>query len=140
MLMLEVKVSTRPTEVWREAIKEEAQLVAAGLLEEDFAVTASLFPRDLLTRFDAVLETFEQDVMAHRDGSDETILNCVRNMVFALNSLDHDYGGEAITTSERDLLCAYLDEVLTEVGLDVGAICRRRGVSRGELADEWRTW
>jgi hypothetical protein len=133
-------MAVRPTAIWREGIEEEARLVAAGVLEEEFAVTARLFPQGLLSRMDEILEMFERDASALRDRSDEAVLASIRRVVVALNSLNDEHNGDAIATSERDLLCAYIDEAITEAGVDLDALCSRHGMRRDELTDGWRTW
>jgi len=37
------------------------------------------------------------------------------------------------------MLYAYIDEVLTESGVDLDALGTRQGFPRDEIADEWRT-
>jgi molybdate-binding protein len=57
-------------------------------------------------------------------------------VVVALNEAD---GGEIETTTREDL-CEYIDEALTDAGVDVEALTRRRGLDSSELTDEWRDW
>jgi len=54
---------------------------------------------------------------------------------------DLDGRGETpYETEERDDLCAYIDETLEEVGIDLDAIAARAGISRYEFTDQWREW
>jgi hypothetical protein len=133
-------LAIRPTCEWREGIEEEARLVAVGALEAEFAVTATLFPRDLLLRVDEILDTFERDVSALHASSDERVLAIVQKVVLALNSLNDEYNRQAIATSERDMLCKYIDQAIAESGVDLDALSGRQGVPRSELTDAWRTW
>jgi hypothetical protein len=133
-------VPLRPTEVWRQAIEEEARLVAAGELEEDLAVTAKLLPPELLLRLDGDFEILERGSSELSDAPDDTVLAVIRRTVFALNALNDEYRGGAIATDERDRICKYIDEVITEGNVDLDALCERRGLVRDELTDHWRTW
>jgi hypothetical protein len=133
-------VSIRPSAVWREAVEEEARLVAAGELEEDFAVTAELFPPELLLEMDGIFETFEQESHQLSGAPDETALAAIRRAVVALNALNEKYLGDAIATDARDRICEYIDDTISAAGVDLDALCERQGVARGELTDRWRTW
>jgi len=94
----------------------------------------------MLLRMDTILEVFERDASEFAGSSDATILEGVQRVVRALNVLNDDYEGAAIETSERDLLCAYIDEVITEAGVDLDSLSARTGIPRDEITDSWRTW
>jgi hypothetical protein len=57
----------------------------------------------------------------------------------ALNAIDEEHGSR-IETGEREELCEYIDDVLTDAGIDVGGLTARRDIDRAELTDEWREW
>jgi hypothetical protein len=38
------------------------------------------------------------------------------------------------------MLCLYIDETLTEAGIDVEALTTRHGLSRYAITDRWRQW
>jgi hypothetical protein len=137
-----IVMAKRPTAVWREGIEEDARLVATGETGEtgeEFAVAAQLFPDALLNRFDDVFNSFERSVEGI-DRSDEAVMRCVEGFVLTLNALQEEFDGDAIATGERDLICEYIDNVITEAGVDLDALCVRRGISRDELTDDWRIW
>ena len=46
----------------------------------------------------------------------------------------------AFGTGERERLCLYIDETLTEHGVDVAALTASRGLGRHLLTDQWRDW
>jgi hypothetical protein len=133
-------MATRPTIEWREGIKEEARLVASGVLEPGFAVAAHLFPPALLLRTDQILDTFEREVSELHHPTDEAILAVIRRLVLGLNLVHHEFDEDAFATGERDMLCAYIDEVVTESGADLDALATRQGVPRDEITDDWRHW
>ncbi|GAA3203944.1 hypothetical protein ACFO1B_42670 [Dactylosporangium siamense] len=135
-----VELAKRPSSEWREGIAEEARLVASGALEQDFAVTAKLFPPDLLQRFDDVFDAFERNVSELTVKSDTNVLAVIQAVVSMLNMLNDEYDSDAIATGERDVLCEYIDRTISESGVDLDALSARHGLVRDDLTDEWRTW
>ncbi|MET8149110.1 hypothetical protein ACIBSW_39650 [Actinoplanes sp. NPDC049668] len=133
-------LAIRPSSEWRCSIAEEARLVAEGVLEDEFAVTAGLFPPALLQCFDEVFDAFERDVSELEPSSDIEVTAAIRRVVLELNSLNEKHDHDAIATAERALLCGYIDQTMTEAGVDLDALAARRGVSREDITDEWRTW
>lgn len=133
-------MAIRPTDMWREDIAQEAREVAAGQLAPDRAVMAKLFPESLLAQTDEVLSAFEFEVRGFSTVSDEQVLAAVERMVLKLNAVNARHGDAAYETNERELLCDYIDQTLTEAGIDVGALTTRHGLSRYALTDRWRQW
>jgi hypothetical protein len=102
--------------------------------------SAELFPEPMLKRTDEVLAGFETEVAAFTDPADDDVFAAVKHVVLALNDVNDEYDGAAYETDERELLCAYLEDTLTEAGIDVPALAAGRGLSRHEITDEWREW
>ncbi|MES9536656.1 hypothetical protein [Actinomadura sp. NPDC000600] len=132
-------MATRPTEYWRD-VAEEARQVAAGELDAEDASTAELFPEDMLIRTDEVLQPFERELAALIDPTDEEIFAVIQHVVLALNKVNEDYDGAAYETDEREQLCEYIENSLTDNGIDVDAFAGRHGLTRHEITDEWRDW
>jgi hypothetical protein len=130
-------MATRPTTVWREGVKVEAELLAAGKIDE--AIRAGLYPPDLIRRTDEVLDSFEAAAAELHDPSNEEVLAKIEQVVLMLNEAHREFS-DAFETPERDLLCQYIDEVFTEAGIDLDVVARHRGLLRRDLTDEWRTW
>ncbi|GAA3798640.1 hypothetical protein GCM10022403_035570 [Streptomyces coacervatus] len=101
---------------------------------------AALFPDELLVATDTVLDTFEAELLALTKADDAQIFAVVERVVLALNAVNDARNGCAFETGEREELCAYIDEALTERGFDVVAMTARHGLGRYELTDKWRTW
>jgi len=133
-------MATRPTDGWREGIAEEARDIASGKLDAEDAYMSGLFPDSLLSRTDVTLATFESDVAALSSPSDERVFGVVERTVLSLNMINDDHSGAGYETSEREMLCLYIDEVLTEAGIDVEALTARHGLSRYAITDRWRQW
>jgi hypothetical protein len=38
------------------------------------------------------------------------------------------------------LLCAYIEDVLDDAGIEVDALAERHRMTRHEITDEWRRW
>lgn len=122
-------MASRPTTHWRAN-------VAAG---HEYA--AELFPDALLTVTDETLDAFEARVVALGSGpSDAAVMATVRDVVLALNGINDDFDGAAYETDERERLCQYIDDTLTEGGVDVPALAARLGIHPAEITDEWREW
>ncbi len=116
-------MAIRPTELWR----KDADVLWGR-------------PEPLLDLIDQALRAFEGDVAAlGDDAEDQKILEVVRRVVLELNTLDHEHGA-AFDTVDREELCEFIDRTLTEHGVDVPELAKRRGIEPAELTDEWREW
>ncbi|MEV0039850.1 hypothetical protein [Streptomyces sp. NPDC050804] len=133
-------MAERPTTNWRRGMAEEAAELAAGTLDPGCAGMAELFPDELLSATDAVLDTFEAELPTLAEADDAQVFAVVERVVLALNAVNESHDGCAFETDERERLCAYIDEALTERGVDVVALTARRGLGRYELTDQWRDW
>jgi hypothetical protein len=56
----------------------------------------------VLARTDEVLSSFESEVRALTDPSDEHVFGVVERVVLALNAVNRDYQGAAYETGERE--------------------------------------
>ncbi|MFE4622957.1 hypothetical protein [Streptomyces mirabilis] len=101
---------------------------------------AGLFPEELLTATDAVLGTFEGQLAGLGGAGDEQVFAAVERVVLALNAVNEAHNGSAFETDERETLCDYIDQSLTEHGVDVVALTARHGLGRYQLTDKWRKW
>ncbi|MEU9136263.1 hypothetical protein AB0D33_09895 [Streptomyces sp. NPDC048404] len=133
-------MAERPTTNWRRGIAEEAAELAAGTLDPDCACMVDLFPDELLSATDAVLDAFEARLPTLAEGGDEQVFAVVQRVVLALNAVNEAHDECAFETDEREQLCLYIDEALTEQGVDVAALTTSRGLGRHELTDQWRDW
>ncbi|GGN77716.1 hypothetical protein GCM10011579_060220 [Streptomyces albiflavescens] len=133
-------MAERPTTGWREGIEEEQRKLDAGTLDPKCACMAELFPEGLITATDSILDAFEGDLPSLQGSSDERVFAAVQSVVLALNIVNDEHNGGAYETDEREQLCEYIDEALTEHGVDVGALTARHGLGRYQLTDRWRDW
>ncbi len=101
---------------------------------------AGLFPEELLVATDAVLDTFEAELPVLAEADDAQVFAVVERVVLALNAVNATHGGCAFETDEREELCEYIDQAITEHGVDVVALTARHGLGRYQLTDTWRTW
>ncbi|ALV50231.1 hypothetical protein ASR50_13005 [Streptomyces sp. 4F] len=130
----------RPTTNWRRGIAKEAAELSAGTLDPDCACMVELFPEELLVETDAVLDVFDAEVPTFAEGDDTRIFAVVERVILALNAVNEAHDECAFETDEREQLCAYIDEALSEQGVDVAALTARHGLGRHELTDRWRDW
>jgi hypothetical protein len=133
-------MAERPTASWRRGIGEEAEELAAGTLDPDCACMAGLFPEELLMATDTVLDTFETELPAPAEADDAQVFAVVERVVLALNAVNEAHDECAFETDEREELCDYIDEALTEHGVDVVALTARHGLGRYQLTDKWWKW
>ncbi|MFI9603783.1 hypothetical protein ACIHCX_28710 [Streptomyces sp. NPDC052043] len=133
-------MAERPTTSWRHGIAEEAAEIAAGILDPECTCMAGLFPEELLAATDAVLDTFEAQLAGLGNAADEQVFGVVERVVLALNAVNEAHNGGAFETDEREELCDYIDQSLTEHGVDVVALTARHGLGRYQLTDNWRKW
>ncbi|MFH8936876.1 hypothetical protein [Streptomyces griseosporeus] len=133
-------MAERPTTNWRKGIAAEAAELAAGTLDPDCAHMADLYPDELLSATDAVLNAFETELATLDARDDEQAFAAVERVVLALNAVNEAHDESAFETDEREQLCLYIDQALTEQGVDVTALTARRGLGRHELTDQWREW
>ncbi len=118
----------------------EAAELSAGTLDPDCACMVELFPEELLVETDAVLDVFDAEVPTLAEGDDTRIFAAVERVILALNAVNDAHDECAFETDEREQLCAYIDEALSEQGVDVAALTARHGLGRHELTDRWRDW
>ncbi|ADD40687.1 hypothetical protein [Stackebrandtia nassauensis] len=133
-------MAVKPSQRWREGVAEEAEELAAGTLDPECAHRSMLFPEPMIQATDAVLATFETEVTQLSDPTDGQVFACVKRVVLALNAANERFGGAAYETDEREALCAYIDQTLTEHGIDIPALAERRGINPHEITDAWRRW
>ncbi|MFG3579077.1 hypothetical protein [Micromonospora chersina] len=130
---------TRPTEEWGREVQDQKGRIAAGTLAEQDAYALKLWPEAFLAAVDTALDAYEADVRSFSSPSDDEVFASVERVVVALNSVDEEHG-RRIETGEREELCEYIDDVLTDAGIDVDGLTSRRDIDRAELTDEWRDW
>jgi hypothetical protein len=133
-------MAERPTTNWRRHIAAEVAELAAGTLNPDCACMVDLYPDELLSATDGVLDAFETELTTVDGGNDEQVFAAVEAVVLALNAVNEAHDECAFETDEREQLCLYIDEALTEQGVDVTALTARHGLGRHELTDQWRDW
>lgn len=133
-------MAERPTTNWRDGIAEEAQELAAGTLDPECACMAGLFPEELLTSTDAVLDAFERELPGLSAADDAQIFGVVERVVLALNAVNEAHNESAYETDEREQLCDFIDQSLTEHGIDVVALTARHGLGRYQITNKWRKW
>ncbi|MFF6999548.1 hypothetical protein ACFY93_32055 [Streptomyces sp. NPDC008313] len=133
-------MAIRPSARWRTRVDEEATELASGTRLPSDAFLAELFPESLLVATDGALHAFESEVGTLRDQDDGQVFEAVKRVVLALNEINEDHDGAGYETEEREQLCLYIDQLLTESGIDVPTLAARRGISRTEITDDWRDW
>ncbi|MGY3204623.1 hypothetical protein [Streptomyces sp. TE5632] len=133
-------MAVRPSARWRARVDEEATEVAVGTRALSDVFLSELFPQSLLAATDEALCSFESDVEALRSQGDEQVFAAIKRIVLLLNQINEDHDGAGYETEEREELCLYIDQTLTEHGIDVPALAARRGISRTEITDDWRDW
>ncbi|MFG3302873.1 hypothetical protein [Micromonospora chersina] len=130
---------TRPTAKWGREVQHQRGRIAAGTLAEDDAYALNLWPEAFITAVDTALDAYEAGVHSFSSPSDDEVFASVERVVMALNLIDEEHGSR-IETGEREELCEYIDDVLTDAGIDVDGLTSRRNIDRAELTDEWRDW
>ncbi|WP_405808492.1 hypothetical protein OG729_27430 [Streptomyces sp. NBC_00210] len=133
-------MTERPSKHWRDGVADEAGKVAAGTLNAEDAFMADLYPVPLLDATDAALGAFESQLRTLRSPSDDEVFEAVERVVLALNVINDQHDGAAYETGEREELGDYIDQALTECGVDVSALTARHGLGRYEITDKWRDW
>ncbi|WP_144120061.1 hypothetical protein [Catellatospora sichuanensis] len=128
----------RPSAAWRREVREQQQALAAGTLSPDDAYAERLWPEDFTDAVDAALAAYQAEVAALREPSDDELFAAAERVVLALNDIDEEHGHH-IETDERDELCGYIENVLIHIGVDIRALCARRGGDR-ELLTAGRDW
>ncbi|MFG2887755.1 hypothetical protein ACGFYV_36720 [Streptomyces sp. NPDC048297] len=115
-------MAERPTTNWRNRVAEEAEALAAGTLDPECACMAGLFPEELLTSTDAVLDTFESELPGVGEADDAQIFGVVERVVLALNTVNEAHNACAYETDEREQLCQFIDQSLTEHGVAIDVL------------------
>jgi hypothetical protein len=121
-------------------VAEEIRELEAGTLDPECACMTVLFPEPLIEATEEVLEQFEADLAVLGRPTDAQVFACVEKAVLALNAVNERFDEAAYETDEREELCDYIDETLSEHGVDVPALAARHGLGRYEITDRWRDW
>ncbi|WP_433064464.1 hypothetical protein [Dactylosporangium sp. CS-033363] len=127
----------RLTHRWQRERADQEAAVAAGSLPRDEAYALNAFPPAFVAAADRALAAYEREIAALDPPTDEAVWAAVERVVLALNDADEAHG-HPIETISREELSEYIEDVLTEAGLDVIALLDTRGVD--EAAAEWRDW
>ena len=128
-----------------ERLEAEAAAIAVGTFDVYDAFAAQLYPQEMIRDTDRVLDGFDADVAGlvnHRwePAADAEIFDVIERTVRALNAVNVQYDDAAYETDERELLCAYIENVLDGAGIDVDSFAERHRLTRHEITDEWREW
>ena len=132
-------MTERPTAQWRRYLEEQEASIAAGTLnpESDDAFALRLYPAAFTADVDAALTEFEEDVDRAELARDEEVWRLIERVVVSLNSVSERW--ELIETDEREELCQYIDDIMTE-GADLSALVARSRIARSEVTGQWREW
>ncbi|SNS35329.1 hypothetical protein SAMN05216252_105136 [Actinacidiphila glaucinigra] len=109
-------------------------------MDSECAYLADSYSESFLSDTDTVLAGFERDVSVLAAPSGEQVLHIVERVVLALNEVHHRHKSSGYDTDEREQLCVFIDDVLTQHGIDVSRLASLHGVSRYEITDRWRRW
>ncbi|MGW1709846.1 hypothetical protein ACWCP8_31230 [Streptomyces sp. NPDC002206] len=131
-------MTERPSKHWPDGVAEEARKLAAGTLTLDDAFMADLYPVSLLDATDEALGAFESTLGTLRTPSDDEVFAAVQRVVLDLNAINDQHDGAGYETGEREELCQYIDQALTDRGIDVPELTARCGLGRYEITDKWR--
>ena len=133
-------MTKRPTESWRQHLVDQKAAVAAGALdpESDEAWALHLYPAAFTADVDAALALFERAIEQADLSRQHDIWVLIRSVVDNLNTVSKEW--ELIETGEREELCQYIDDALTNAGADLDVVAARARIRRNEITDEWRDW
>lgn len=112
------------TESWREEKAEERRKFAAGEISADDCYMERLFPDAFIDRTENLLKAFVASVDQCSSAPDD-FPQIMRGV---------------IETDEREELCAFIDAVIIEKGIDIEALAASQNCGRHEITDEWRDW
>ncbi|MGW2548708.1 hypothetical protein [Streptomyces sp. NPDC001635] len=116
-------MAIRPSIAWRDEVARNP-------------ASEELYAPAMLRATEAALASSEEDARSVGGASDEPVLAAVERVVEQLNVIDEEHG--TYCTIEREDLCDYIDDVLTEQGVDVAALLARQDMA--ELTERWREW
>nr|QIY67478.1 hypothetical protein HEP85_21870 [Streptomyces sp. RPA4-2] len=133
-------MAERPTTNWRNCIAKEAEELAAGTLDPECACMAGPSPEELLTSTDAVLDTFKSELPGLGEADDAQIIGVAGRVVLALNAVNEAHNESAYETDEREQLREFIDQSLTEHGVDIVALTARHGLGRYQTTNKWPKW
>lgn len=125
----------RPTKMWRAQKRADAEDLAAGRPTE--VLWERIFPDTFLDAVDELLNTYDSDIAVLGTSPDDypQVMACIEKAVVGLRNLKKRLGESYIDTDERELLCAYMDNVIVQHGIDIRALAASQGCTEYELAD-----
>lgn len=130
------------TQLWRERKAEERREFEAGEIAADECCLEQLFPDAFIDRTELLLKEFVAAIgQCSSSASDfPQVMRSVETLVVALNKVNEDFDHGVIETDEREELCAFIDEVIVERGIDIEALAAAQNCGRHEITDQWRDW
>ena len=70
----------------------------------------------------------------------DNVMNSIKSLVEKLNEINDKYNGEVIETGEREQLCQYIEDVISESAIDLDAYAKSMECDKNEITDLWREW
>ena len=128
------------TQTWREDKAEEKREFEVGEITEDDACLDQLFPDQFIADTELVLIEFAGAIAATEARDYGSVMHSIMSLVVKLNENNDKYDGEVIETGEREQLCQYIEDVISESTIDLEAYAKSRVCDKNEITDLWREW
>ena len=128
------------TETWREDKAEEKREFEAGEIAEDELCLDQLFPDQFIADTEPLLVEFAGAIAATNALDYDNVMNSIKSLVEKLNEINDKYNGEVIETGEREQLCQYIEDVISESAIDLDAYAKSMECDKNEITDLWREW
>ena len=128
------------TQTWREDKAEEKREFEVGEITEDDACLDQLFPDQFIADTELVLIEFAGAIAATEARDYGSVMRSIMSLVVKLNENNDKYDGEVIETGEREQLCQYIEDVISESTIDLEAYAKSGVCDKNEITDLWREW
>ena len=128
------------TQTWREDKAEEKREFEVGEITEDDVCLDQLFPDQFIADTELVLIEFAGAIAATEARDYGSVMHSIMSLVVKLNENNDKYDGEVIETGEREQLCQYIEDVISESTIDLEAYAKSRECDKNEITDLWREW
>ena len=128
------------TETWREDKAEEKRQFEAGEISEGELCLDQLFPDQFIADTEPLLLEFVSAIAKTDALNYESVMNSIKSLVEKLNEINDRFDGEVIETGEREQLCQYIEDVISESAIDLDQYAKNRECDKSEITDLWREW
>ncbi len=131
-----------PTIRWRKRRDEEQQELNDGDRPANEAFLTRIHPDAFLASMESIFTKYVQAIQQcdPSPAGFPQVMNAIKDCVLAVNHVNRNYDGFSVETDEREVICAFIENVIIASGIDISGLAAANNCTLHELTDQWRDW